>query len=159
MKRVSKLKAWLKRKGFVSTDYEGESEYFTLEGFPVIVRLADHVGRKGTETDKYINIIPDGVDTYVFIYDRITKTMSHKELIKAIESLVYLHKCIPMYFDNRARIKKQYEDTIREMKSKSAERTVNHRASLVKGLGMLGPIINDLQKLYNSFNHEKDKLK
>ena len=81
MRGLSKLKAWLKRKGFTSTNYKGDSEYYTLNGFSATVRLADHVGREGTETDKYINIIPDGVDRYVFIYDRISTSMSHKELI------------------------------------------------------------------------------
>ena len=83
MRGLSKLKAWLKRKGFTSTNYKGDSEYYTLNGFSATVRLADHVGREGTETDKYINIIPDRVDIYVFIYDRISTSMSHKELIKA----------------------------------------------------------------------------
>ena len=85
MRGLSKLKAWLKRKGFTSTNYKGDSEYYTLNGFSATVRLADHVGREGTETDKYINIIPDGVDRYVFIYDRISTSMSHKELIKALK--------------------------------------------------------------------------
>lgn len=53
MRGLSKLKAWLKRKGFTSTNYKGDSEYYTLNGFSATVRLADHVGREGTETDKY----------------------------------------------------------------------------------------------------------
>ena len=95
MRGLSKLKAWLKRKGFTSTNYKGDSEYYTLNGFSATVRLADHVGREGTETDKYINIIPDGVDRYVFIYDRISTSMSHKELIKALDALIYLHGRFP----------------------------------------------------------------
>ena len=52
MRGLSKLKAWLKRKGFTSTNYKGDSKYYTLNGFSATVRLADHVGREGTETDK-----------------------------------------------------------------------------------------------------------
>lgn len=159
MRGMSKLKTWLKRKGFVHTNHEGTSEYFTLNGFSAIVRLADHVGRKGTETDKYINIIPDGTDTYIFIYDRITKTMTHKELIKAIESLVFLHKCIPTYFENRNKIRKQYEESIEGIKSDLAKRTVDHRASLVRSVSTLSPIINNLQSLCSSLKQDKDKLK
>ena len=82
MRGLSKLKAWLKRKGFTSTNYKGDSEYYTLNGFSATVRLADHVGREGTETDKYINIIPDGVDRYVFIYDRIPSISRIETLLR-----------------------------------------------------------------------------
>lgn len=91
MRGVSKLRAWLRRKGFTSTDYVGTSEYFTIEGFPPVIRISDHVGRKGTETDKYVNIIPDGVDTYIFVYDRVTKAMTYKELTKTLDALLHLY--------------------------------------------------------------------
>lgn len=156
MKKMSKLKAWLKRRGFTSTDYEGDSEYFTIEGFPAIVRLADHVGRKGTETDKYVNIIPDGIDKYVFIYDKITKTMSHKELIKSLDSLVFLHKQIPNYFTNRAKLKKQNDDALREVESRLTGKIITQRAALIRGVGVLSATIADLQKLSSLFNKERE---
>lgn len=158
MRGLSKLKAWLKRKGFTSTDYKGDSEYYTLNGFSATVRLADHVGREGTETDKYINIIPDGVDRYVFIYDRISTSMSHKELIKALDALIYLHGKIPKYFENRDLIKKRYEDAISSVQSHLARRTVDQRAVLVKGVSTLEPVILELQKLCCQFRVEKEKL-
>ena len=158
MKGLSKLKAWLKRKGFTSTDYKGDSEYYTLNGFPAILRLADHVGREGTETDKYVNIITDGYDKYIFIYDKVSTSMNHKELIKALDALIYLHGKIPKYFENRERIKKRYEDTINGAQSELAKRVLDERAILVKGINTLTPTILELQKLCCQFRVEKDKL-
>ena len=110
------------------------------------------------ETDKYINIIPDGVDRYVFIYDRISTSMSHKELIKALDALIYLHGKIPKYFENRDLIKKRYEDAVSSVQSHLARRTVDQRAVLVKGVSTLEPVILELQKLCCQFRVEKEKL-
>lgn len=155
MRGLSKLKAWLKRKGFTSTNYKGDSEYYTLNGFSATVRLADHVGREGTETDKYINIIPDGVDTYIFVYDRVTKAMTYKELTKTLDALLHLYITIPTFLANRASMKKGYNDSVNAVKLEYASKIADQRAALVKGAGTLVPIIADLQRLCNILNREK----
>lgn len=60
--------------------------------------------------------------------------MSHKELIKALDALIYLHGKIPKYFENRDLIKKRYEDAVSSVQSHLARRTVDQRAVLVKGV-------------------------
>ena len=155
MRGVSKLRAWLRRKGFTSTDYIGTSEYFTIERFPPVIRISDHVGRKGTETDKYVNIIPDGVDTYIFVYDRVTKAMTYKELTKTLDALLHLYITIPTFLANRASMKKGYDDSVNAVKLEYASKIADQRAALVKGAGTLVPIIADLQRLCNILNREK----
>lgn len=84
--------------------------------------------------------------------------MSHKELIKALDALIYLHGKIPKYFENRDLIKKRYEDAVSSAQSHLARRTVDQRAVLVKGVSTLEPVILELQKLCCQFRVEKEKL-
>ena len=98
MKGLSKVKAWLTKKEFTQVEQVGDtnSEYFQLSGFPITVRLGDHLGRQNTISDKYINVLPgNDCDSYVLVIDKTTKVVKYKELLKVLESFISLYSILP----------------------------------------------------------------
>ena len=120
---MSKIKSWLKRRSFVSIEQVGDtnSEYFQLEGFPVTIRLGDHLGRANTISDKYLNILPgDIVETYILVLDKTTQVVKHRELLKVINSLIVLYSNIPDYLRFKSDMKKDFQ-----LKESSFTREIN----------------------------------
>lgn len=140
MKGLSKVKAWLFKRGFVQDNNSlGDSEYYRLDGFPIIVRMGDHLGRGSTISDKYINILTaKDSESYILIIDKVTKVVVFKELIHVINSLITINSIIPDYLKFKSEIKKDAQQ--RESKLISEMNNLN-------------------DKIISSNNKIKDKLK
>lgn len=111
MKGLSKVKAWLTKKEFIQVEQVGDtnSEYFQLSGFPITVRLGDHLGRQNTISDKYINVLPgNDCDSYVLVIDKTTKVVKYKELLKVLESFISLYSILPDHLKFRVEMKKEF---------------------------------------------------
>lgn len=112
MKGLSKVKAWLEKKEFIQVEQVGDtnSEYFQLSGFPITVRLGDHLGRQNTISDKYINVLPgNDRDSYVLVIDKTTKVVKYKELLKVLESFISLYSILPDHLKFRVEMKKEFQ--------------------------------------------------
>ena len=112
MKGLSKVKAWLEKKEFIQVEQVGDtnSEYFQLSGFPITVRLGDHLGRQNTISDKYINVLPgNDYDSYVLVIDKTTKVVKYKELLKVLESFISLYSILPDHLKFRVEMKKEFQ--------------------------------------------------
>lgn len=112
MKGLSKVKAWLEKKEFIQVEQVGDtnSEYFQLSGFPITVRLGDHLGRQNTISDKYINVLPgNDCDLYVLVIDKTTKVVKYKELLKVLESFISLYSILPDHLKFRVEMKKEFQ--------------------------------------------------
>lgn len=112
MKGLSKVKAWLEKKEFIQVEQVGDtnSEYFQLSGFPITVRLGDHLGRQNTISDKYINVLPSNdCDSYVLVIDKTTKVVKYKELLKVLESFISLYSILPDHLKFRVEMKKEFQ--------------------------------------------------
>lgn len=112
MKGLSKVKAWLEKKEFIQVEQVGDtnSEYFQLSGFPITVRLGDHLGRQNTISDKYINVLPgNDCGSYVLVIDKTTKVVKYKELLKVLESFISLYSILPDHLKFRVEMKKEFQ--------------------------------------------------
>lgn len=112
MKGLSKIKAWLEKRGYNQVEQVGDtnSEYFQMEGVPITVRLGNHLGRQNTISDKYINILPgNDSESYVLVIDKTTKVVKHKEALKILESLTSLYLILPDYLKFRTEMKKEFQ--------------------------------------------------
>lgn len=112
MRGLSKVKAWLKRRGFNQVGQLGDtdSEYYQMEGLPITIRLGSHLGRYYTISDKYINLLPgDDSDSYVIIIDKVTRVVKHRELLKVLDGLTSLYSIIPNYLKSRTDMKKEFQ--------------------------------------------------
>lgn len=112
MKGLSKVKAWLEKKEFIQVEQVGDtnSEYFQLSGFPITVRLGDHLGRQNTISDKYINVLPgNDCDSYVLVIDKTTKVVKYKELLEVLESFISLYSILPDHLKFRVEMKKEFQ--------------------------------------------------
>ena len=130
MKGLSKVKAWLTKKEFIQVEQVGDtnSEYFQLSGFPITVRLGDHLGRQNTISDKYINVLPgNDCDSYVLVIDKTTKVVKYKELLKVLESFISLYSILPDHLKFRVEMKKEFQQ-----KESSLNSEINNlKASIV----------------------------
>ncbi len=112
MKGLSRIKAWLLKKGFTQTLQVGDttSEYFRIDDFPMAVRMGDHLGRSNTVTEKYINVLmAKNSESYVLIIDKVTKVVTFKELTDVINSLMVLYNVIPEYLKFRNDLRKEFQ--------------------------------------------------
>lgn len=112
MRGLSKVKAWLEKNGFTQVEQVGDtnSEYFQMDGFPITVRLGDHLGRQNTISDKYINVLPgNDCELYVLVIDKTTKVVKYKELLKVLESFVSLYSILPDHLKFRVEMKKEFQ--------------------------------------------------
>lgn len=154
MQGLSRIKSWLKRKNFISIEKVGDtnSEYFQLEGFPITIRIGDHLGRTSTISDKYLNILPgNSVNTYILVLDKTTQIVSHKELLKVISSLMALYSTIPDFLKFKSELRKEvqlkeldYTKEINNLKSSYKASTLKMRDKLKKYSEILKTLNNQL---------------
>ena len=132
MKGLSKVKAWLTKKEFIQVEQVGDtnSEYFQLSGFPITVRLGDHLGRQNTISDKYINVLPgNDCDSYVLVIDKTTKVVKYKELLKVLESFISLYSILPDHLKFRMEMKKEFQQ-----KESSLNSEINNLKASIQSL-------------------------
>lgn len=132
MKGLSKVKAWLEKKGFSQVEQVGDtnSEYFQLSGFPITVRLGDHLGRQNTISDKYINVLPgNDCTSYVLVIDKTTKVVKYKELLKVLESFISLYSILPDHLKFRVEMKKEFQ-----LKESSLNSEINNLKASITSL-------------------------
>ena len=132
MKGLSKVKAWLTKKEFTQVEQVGDtnSEYFQLTGFPITVRLGDHLGRQNTISDKYINVLPgNDCDSYVLVIDMTTKVVKYKELLKVLESFISLYSILPDHLKFRMEMKKEFQQ-----KESSLNSEINNLKASIQSL-------------------------
>lgn len=165
MKGLSKVKAWLTKKEFIQVEQVGDtnSEYFQLSGFPITVRLGDHLGRQNTISDKYINVLPgNDCDSYVLVIDKTTKVVKYKELLKVLESFISLYSILPDYLKFRVEMKKEFQQkesslnseinnlkaSILALKAKMKDKMNNFSQAIKKVNNDIVVEMNNLQRLY-----------
>lgn len=132
MKGLSKVKAWLTKKEFTQVEQVGDtnSEYFQLSGFPITVRLGDHLGRQNTISDKYINVLPgNDCDSYVLVIDKTTEVVKYKELLKVLESFISLYSILPDHLKFRMEMKKEFQQ-----KESSLNSEINNLKASIQSL-------------------------
>lgn len=125
MRKPIKLMNFLVKNQFAFNKSDQRSSYYKSPNFPYTIRISDHVGKACTmNLDKYINIIPQENDNYVFFMGRNTKTLSYKELIKLLESLFCVYRFIPDHFRFASDLMKEREKAetlLQEEKQKHLE--------------------------------------
>lgn len=153
MKGLSKVKAWLTKKEFTQVEQVGDtnSEYFQLSGFPITVRLGDHLGRQNTISDKYINVLPgNDCDSYVLVIDKITKVVKYKELLKVLESFISLYSILPDYLKFRVEMKKEFQQ-----KESSLNSEINNlKASIVALKAKMKDKMNNFSQAIKKVNND-----
>lgn len=153
MKGLSKVKAWLTKKEFTQVEQVGDtnSEYFQLTGFPITVRLGDHLGRQNTISDKYINVLPGSdCDSYVLVIDKTTKVVKYKELLKVLESFISLYSILPDHLKFRVEMKKEFQQ-----KESSLNSEINNlKASIVALKAKMKDKMNNFSQAIKKVNND-----
>lgn len=153
MKGLSKVKAWLTKKEFIQVEQVGDtnSEYFQLSGFPITVRLGDHLGRQNTISDKYINVLPgNDYDSYVLVIDKTTKVVKYKELLKVLESFISLYSILPDHLKFRVEMKKEFQQ-----KESSLNSEINNlKASIVALKAKMKDKMNNFSQAIKKVNND-----
>lgn len=158
---MSKVKSWLRRKSFISIEQVGDtnSEYFQLEGFPVTVRLGDHLGRANTISDKYLNILPgDNIETFILVLDKTTQVVKYKELLKIITSLIVLYSIIPEYLKFKVDMKKDFQLKESDYTKEINNLKVSIKSTSIKMKEKLVRFSDTLKKLNNELVVEINNL-
>ena len=155
MKGLSKIKAWLEKRGYNQVEQVGDSEYFQMEGVPITVRLGNHLGRQNTISDKYINILPgNDSESYVLVIDKTTKVVKHKEALRILESLTSLYLILPDYLKFRTEMKKEFQQ-----KEASFNSEINNlKASSLKVKMKLTNFSQAIKKVNNDIVVEMNNL-
>lgn len=153
MKGLSKVKAWLTKKEFTQVEQVGDtnSEYFQLTGFPITVRLGDHLGRQNTISDKYINVLPgNDYDSYVLVIDKTTKVVKYKELLKVLESFISLYSILPDHLKFRVEMKKEFQQ-----KESSLNSEINNlKASILALKAKMKDKMNNFSQAIKKVNND-----
>lgn len=161
VKGLSKIKVWLEKRGFTQVDQVGDtnSEYFQMNGFPITIRLGDHLGRQNTISDKYINILP-GNDSisYVLVIDKTTKVVKHKELLKVLESFISLYSILPDYLKFRAELKREFQQKESALNSEINNLKLSLAAFKVKMKEKLSNFSQAIKKVNNDIVVEMNNL-
>lgn len=161
VKGLSKIKVWLEKRGFTQVDQVGDtnSEYFQMNGFPITIRLGDHLGRQNTISDKYINILP-GNDSisYVLVIDKTTKVVKHKELLKVLESFISLYSILPDYLRFRAELKREFQQKESALNSEINNLRLSLAAFKAKMKEKLSNFSQALKKINNDIVVETNNL-
>ena len=161
MKGLSKVKAWLEKKGFTQVEQVGDtnSEYFQMSGLPITVRLGDHLGRQNTISDKYINILPgNDSESYVLVIDKTTKVVKHKELLKVLESFISLYSILPDYLKFRIEMKKEFQQKESSLNSEINNLKVSMTTLRAKMKDKLGNFSQAIKKVNNDIVVEMNNL-
>lgn len=161
VKGLSKIKVWLEKRGFTQVDQVGDtnSEYFQMNGFPITIRLGDHLGRQNTISDKYINILP-GNDSisYVLVIDKTTKVVKHKELLKVLESFISLYSILPDYLKFKAELKREFQQKESALNSEINNLKLSLAAFKVKMKEKLSNFSQTIKKINNDIVVEMNNL-
>lgn len=161
MKGLSKVKAWLEKKGFIQVEQVGDtnSEYFQMSGLPITVRLGDHLGRQNTISDKYINILPgNDSESYVLVIDKTTKVVKHKELLKVLESFISLYSILPDYLKFRIEMKKEFQQKESSLNSEINNLKASMTTLRAKMRDKLGNFSQAIKKVNNDIVVEMNNL-
>lgn len=161
MKGLSKVKAWLEKKGFTQVEQVGDtnSEYFQMSGLPITVRLGDHLGRQNTISDKYINILPgNDSESYVLVIDKTTKVVKHKELLKVLESFISLYSILPDYLKFRIEMKKEFQQKESSLNSEINNLKASMTTLRAKMKDKLGNFSQAIKKVNNDIVVEMNNL-
>lgn len=161
MKGLSKVKAWLEKKGFIQVEQVGDtnSEYFQMSGLPITVRLGDHLGRQNTISDKYINILPgNDSESYVLVIDKTTKVVRHKELLKVLESFISLYSILPDYLKFRIEMKKEFQQKESSLNSEINNLKASMTTLRAKMKDKLGNFSQAIKKVNNDIVVEMNNL-
>lgn len=161
MKGLSKVKAWLEKKGFIQVEQVGDtnSEYFQTSGLPITVRLGDHLGRQNTISDKYINILPgNDSESYVLVIDKTTKVVKHKELLKVLESFISLYSILPDYLKFRIEMKKEFQQRESSLNSEINNLKASMTTLRAKMKDKLGNFSQAIKKVNNDIVVEMNNL-
>lgn len=161
MKGLSKVKAWLEKKGFTQVEQVGDtnSEYFQTSGLPITVRLGDHLGRQNTISDKYINILPgNDSESYVLVIDKTTKVVKHKELLKVLESFISLYSILPDYLKFRIEMKKEFQQKESSLNSEINNLKASMTTLRAKMKDKLGNFSQAIKKVNNDIVVEMNNL-
>ena len=161
VKGLSKIKVWLEKRGFTQVDQVGDtnSEYFQMNGFPITIRLGDHLGRQNTISDKYINILP-GNDSisYVLVIDKTTKVVKYKELLKVLEGFISLYSILPDYLKFRAELKREFQQKESALNSEINNLKLSLAAFKVKMKEKLSNFSQAIKKVNNDIVVEMNNL-
>lgn len=161
VKGLSKIKVWLEKKGFIQVDQVGDtnSEYFQMNGFPITIRLGDHLGRQNTISDKYINILP-GNDpiSYVLVIDKTTKVVKYKELLKVLESFISLYSILPDYLKFRVELKREFQQKESALNSEINNLKLSIAAFKIKMKEKLNNFSQAIKKINNDIVVEMSNL-
>lgn len=153
MKGLSKAKVWLIKKGFIQVEQAGDtnSEYFQLSGFPITVRLGDHLGRQNTISDKYINILPgNDCDSYVLVIDKTTKVVKYRELLKVLEGFISLYSILPDHLKFKIEMKREFQQ-----KESSLNSEINNlKASIVALKTKMKDKMNNFSQAIKKVNND-----
>lgn len=161
MKGLSKVKAWLTKKEFIQVEQVGDtnSEYFQLTGFPITVRLGDHLGRQNTISDKYINVLPgNDCDSYVLVIDKTTKVIKYKELLKVLESFISLYSILPDHLKFRVEMKKEFQQKESSLNSEINNLKASIQSLKVKMKEKMNTLSQAIKKVNNDIVVEMNNL-
>lgn len=161
MKGLSKVKAWLTKKEFIQVEQVGDtnSEYFQLTGFPITVRLGDHLGRQNTISDKYINVLPgNDCDSYVLVVDKTTKVIKYKELLKVLESFISLYSILPDHLKFRVEMKKEFQQKESSLNSEINNLKASIQSLKVKMKEKMNTFSQAIKKVNNDIVVEMNNL-
>lgn len=161
MKGLSKVKAWLTKKEFIQVEQVGDtnSEYFQLTGFPITVRLSDHLGRQNTISDKYINVLPgNDCDSYVLVIDKTTKVIKYKELLKVLESFISLYSILPDHLKFRVEMKKEFQQKESSLNSEINNLKASIQSLKVKMKEKMNTFSQAIKKVNNDIVVEMNNL-
>lgn len=161
MKGLSKVKAWLTKKEFIQVERVGDtnSEYFQLTGFPITVRLGDHLGRQNTISDKYINVLPgNDCDSYVLVIDKTTKIIKYKELLKVLESFISLYSILPDHLKFRVEMKKEFQQKESSLNSEINNLKASIQSLKVKMKEKMNTFSQAIKKVNNDIVVEMNNL-
>lgn len=161
MKGLSKVKAWLEKKEFIQVEQVGDtnSEYFQLTGFPITVRLGDHLGRQNTISDKYINVLPgNDCDSYVLVIDKTTKVIKYKELLKVLESFISLYSILPDHLKFRVEMKKEFQQKESSLNSEINNLKASIQSLKVKMKEKMNTFSQAIKKVNNDIVVEMNNL-
>jgi hypothetical protein len=159
MKGLSRVKAWLYKRGFIQSDNLGDSEYYKLDKFPMIIRMGDHLGRSSTISDKYINILTaTDSESYILIIDKVTKVVSFKELVHVIDSLIMIDSIIPAYLKFKNEIKRDFQQRESKLQSEINNLNAKIESNNSKTKDKLKTICLDLKAITNKVAIEMNNL-
>lgn len=161
MKGLSKVKAWLTKKEFIQVEQVGDtnSEYFQLTGFPITVRLGNHLGRQNTISDKYINVLPgNDCDSYVLVIDKTTKVIKYKELLKVLESFISLYSILPDHLKFRVEMKKEFQQKESSLNSEINNLKASIQSLKVKMKEKMNTFSQAIKKVNNDIVVEMNNL-